>query len=190
MQINQVKQFVRNNISRFERSSKGRNIICNLYDKNNIYRGEYSFSPNGSDYLGVRKSMSHTRIMSEDLKLEKQEFVYMNKDYVTIYDPMSEIKRKVLPGEITTITTVLDYINDKFITLQKVSKLKNNLQKIKNNPDWTSSDSFDIYEPLTAKPQYEKHIEYIREGSISEINKNFGLNNQVSSINHVPYRYW
>lgn len=191
MQVNPVKQFVKNNISRFEKSSKGRNFICNLYDKNNVYRGEYSFSSNGSDYLGVRKSRSHTRIMSEDLKLEMQEFVYMNKDYVSIYDPMSDLKRKALPREITTITTVLDYINDKFITLRNVSKLKNNLQKINNdNPDWICSESFVIYEPLAEKPQYEKSTEYIREGSISEINKKIRDNMFIGGINQIPYRYW
>lgn len=191
MQVNPVKQFVKNNISRFEKSSKGRNFICNLYDKNNVYRGEYSFSSNRSDYLGVRKSRSHTRIMSEDLKLEMQEFVYMNKDYVSIYDPMSDLKRKALPREITTITTVLDYINDKFITLRNVSKLKNNLQKINNdNPDWICSESFVIYEPLTEKPQYEKSTEYIREGSISEINKKIRDNMFIGGINQIPYRYW
>lgn len=180
MQVNPVKQFVKNNISRFERSSDGR--IFNLYDKNNVYRGEYSFFTHGkSGYLGVRRSMSHTRIMSENLKLEMQEFVYMNKDYVSIYDPASDLKRKALPREITTITTVLDYINDKFKTVRNVSKLKNNLQKISDdNPDWICSDSFVIYEPLKEKPQYEKSVECVREGSISEIN----------SKNQVPYRYW
>lgn len=192
MQLNLVKQFVKDNISRFERNSGGRNRIFNLYDKNNVYRGEYTFSTCGkSDYLGVKKSMSNTRIMNEDLKLEMQEFVYMDKDYVSIYDPQTDLKRKALPGKITTITTVLDYINDKFMTLRNVLKLKNNLQKINNdNPDWICSESFVIYEPLTEKPQYEKFVEYLREGSISEIKEKAGLNLFVGGTNRIPYRYW
>lgn len=200
MNVNSVKQFVRNNISRFEKTSTGLNRFFNIYDKKGVYRGEYTFKRiSSSDYLGVRSSMSHTRIMSEDLKLEMQEFVNMDKKYVSIYDPTSDLKRKALPNEITTITTVLDYINDKFKTVRCISKLKNKLQKIRDdNPNWICSDSFVIYKPLKEKPQYEKCVEYVREGSISEVNKMVKQNSHMGSaysrlygsISQIPYRYW
>lgn len=200
MKVNPVKQFVKNNISRFEKTSTGLDRFFNLYDKKGIYRGEYTFTPiNSSSYLGVRSSISHTRIMSEDLKLEMQEFVNMDKKYVSIYDSISDLKIKALPSEITTVTTVLDYINDKFKTVRCISKLKNKLQKISDdNPDWVCSDSFVIYEPLKEKPQYEKCVEYIREGSISEVNNKVRHNhlndslysNIYGSTNQIPYRYW
>lgn len=73
MKINSVKQFVQNNIIRFEKTTSGRNCSLNLYDKNNVWRGEHTFKPiKSSDYLGVGSSVSNTRIMSKDLKLEMQ----------------------------------------------------------------------------------------------------------------------
>lgn len=123
----------------------------------------------------------------------------MDKKHVTIYDPTSDLKIKPLPREITTTTTVLDYENDTFRTERRVSKLKNDLQKISvDNPDFVCSDSFVVYEPLEEKPQYEKSVEYIREGSISEVNQKANRNTLLSSsynrlygsVNQIPYRYW
>jgi hypothetical protein len=55
-------------------------------------------------------------------------------------------------------------------------------------------DNFVVYEPLKEKPQYEKTVEYVREGSISETNKRtnalrhkYPLN---GSINQIPYKFW
>lgn len=200
MKVNPIKQFVRNNTALLDKSSNKFNRIFNLYDKKGAYRGEYVFKRvSSSDYLGVRSSRSYTRIMSEDLKLEMQEFVNMDKKYVTIYNPTSDLKIKALPIKITTVTTILDYINDKFKTIVNVSKLKNNLQKInKDNPDFVCSDSFVIYEQLEEKPQYEKSVECIREGSISEANKK-AEHNRITrstyqsiygSVDQIPYRYW
>lgn len=200
MKVNPIKQFVRNNTALLDKSSNKFNRIFNLYDKKGVYRGEYVFKRvSSSDYLGVRSSRSYTRIMSEDLKLEMQEFVNMDKKYVTIYNPTSDLKIKALPSKITTITTILDYINDKFKTIVNVSKLKNKLQKInKDNLDFICSDSFVIYEQLEEKPQYEKSVEYIREGSISEANKKAEQNRITrstyqsiyGSTDQIPYRYW
>ncbi len=51
MKISPVKQFVKSNISRFEkdkgRSSWGERMF-NLYDKNNSYRGDYQYTVNKS----------------------------------------------------------------------------------------------------------------------------------------------
>ena len=83
---------------------------------------------------------------------------------------------------ITTTTTILDFVNDKFKTLRSVSKLKNKLQRrmYADNPNFPYMDNFVVYEPLKEKPQYEKSVEYVREGSISKIN----------SKNQIPYKYW
>ena len=49
-----------------------------------------------------------------------------------------------------------------------------------DNPNFPYMDNFVVYEPLKEKPQYEKSVEYVREGSISKIN----------SKNQIPYKYW
>ena len=194
MKINQVKQFVANNVSRFEKS--GKKSVFNLYDKNNAYCGEYKFMPQeNSGYLGVKSSMSVTRIMSSKLGQALQEIVCMNKNYVTIKDKNSDTLTKALPSEITTTTTVLDFINDKFLTVQSVSKLKNKLQRLgKDDPDFKYSEDFVIYEPLKQKPQYEKSVEFTREGTISEATaNNSNANKRYSprgSIKKFPYIFW
>ncbi|MBR6098735.1 hypothetical protein IKP85_03210, partial [bacterium] len=111
MKINQVKQFVANNVSRFEKS--GKKSVFNLYDKNNACCGEYKFIPQeSSEYLGVKSSMSVTRIMNSKLGQALQEVVCMDKNYVTIKDKNSDTFTKALPSEITTTTTILDFVND------------------------------------------------------------------------------
>ena len=200
MKINQVKQFVRTNISRFELNKDARNWglhrSYNLYDKNNVYRGEYNFIPiHSNGYHGVKSSLSSTRILSEKLKLQMQEFIHMQKSYVTIKDKNSEDLTKALPSEITITSTVLDYANDKYKTVRTVSRLKNELQRIsKDDPDFIYSDNFKIYEPLKEKPQYEEDIEYVKVGSISERNKNIKILRAGyypnGSINQIPYKYW
>ena len=95
MKINKVKQFVQSSISRFEPDNNarnwGRNKAFHLYDKNNMYRGEYMFRTiHSNDYHGVKTSMSVTRIMSEKLKQQMQEIVYMQKRYVTLKSPETE----------------------------------------------------------------------------------------------------
>ena len=51
-----------------------------------------------------------------------------------------------------------------------------------------------IYETLKEKPKYEKVIEYIREGSISETKKNPLIHRTNyplrCSINQIPYKFW
>ena len=187
MKVNPVKQFIKSNISRFEKDNKSywSNRIFNLYDKNNSYRGEYQFTVNrSSSYNGVTNSLSSTRILNDKLKQEMAEYVYMDKSFINIYDAQSKdlLKTKSLPNEITTTTTILDFVNDKFKTLRSVSKLKNKLQRrmYADNPDFVYSNNFVVYEPLKEKPQYEKSVEYVREGSISKIN----------SKNQIPYKYW
>lgn len=200
MKINQVKQYIASNISRFEKDKNNCHArrLFHLYDKNNSYRGEHLYSIlHSSGYTGVKTSMSTTSIMSNKLKQEMQEIVYINKEFVDIYDPESKelLKTKALPTEITTITTVLDFINDQFKTVRSVSKLKNKLQRInKNNTDVIYSDNFVIYEPLKEKPHYEKLVEYTREGSISEAKKKT-LTHKINyplwgSINQIPYKFW
>ena len=200
MKINQVKQFVQSNIARFELNKNaqnwGHNKAFHLYGKNNTYCGEYMFKTiNSSDYLGVKSSMSVTRVMNSELRQAMQEIVCMDKDYVTLKDKSSDTFTKALPSEITTTTTVLDFVNDKFLTVRSVSKLKNKLQRLgKNDPDFKYSDDFVIYEPLKEKPKYEKSVEYIREGTISEATEKNTVTNRPyhsgNSIRQFPYIFW
>jgi len=187
LKINPVKQFVKSNISRFEKDNKNYwgNRIFNLYDKNNSYRGDYQYTVNkSSSNNGVISSLSSTRIMNDKLKQEMAEYVQTDKNFVDMYDSQSDdlLKTKPLAKEITTITTILDFVNDKFKTVRSVSKLKNKLQRrmYADNPNVPYLDNFVVYEPLKEKPQYEKSVEYVREGSISKIN----------SKNQIPYKYW
>ena len=200
MKINPVKQFVKSNIARFEKNVDGRNWghnkSFNLYDKNNTYRGEYMLRAiHSNDYHGVKTSMSVTRIMSEKLKQQMQEIVYIQKRFVTFKAPETEDLTKVLPLEITTTSTVLDYASDRYNTVRTVSKLKNKLHIIsKYDPDFIYSENHIIYEPLKEKPEYEKSVEYEIEGSISEKNKNINIRrtgyHPNGSINQIPYKYW
>ena len=148
MKINQVKQFVASNISRIEKNDGPMYRSFNLYDKNNLFRGEYNFIPlQKSGYLGIQSSLSSTRIMDTNRKLQMQEYIFMNKDYVTIKDRFSDTLTKALPKTITTTRTTMDFIKDKFITVRTTSKLKNDLQRIgKNDPDFIYFDNFVIYE--------------------------------------------
>ncbi len=69
-----------------------------------------------------------------------------------------------------------------------------------DNPNFPYMDNFVVYEPLKEKPQYEKTVEYTREGSISETNKNHNIHNisgiyrgfygYEGNINQIPYRFW
>lgn len=200
MKINSVKDFVRINISKFkkDKNTTGLNRIFNLYDKNNSYRGEYFFKAlSRSGYNGVGKSISVTRLMDDSLNQTMQEIVYMKKDCITVKDKSSDILLKVLPSEITIIRTVLDFVNDKFLTIRSVSKLRNQLQRIeKNDPDFIYKDNFVIYEPLKEKPQYKKKYEILREGKISETQKNNLLipnnreNSRLGCTHQIPYRFW
>ena len=194
MKVNSVKQFVKSNISRLVKNGERYpdNHIFHLYDKNNVYRGEYQFIPiNSNGYQGIRTAMSTTRIMSDKLKPEMQEIIYIDKNFVNFYDSNSKdlLKMKPLPTEITITTTIMDFINDKFTTFRTVSKFKNKLQRMqKDNPNFIYSDNFVIYEPLNEKPQYEKTVEVIREGSISETEKD---NRGKKGHSHqIPYMYW
>ena len=95
MKVNQIKQFVASNISRFEKTKTTTGRSFNLYDKNNLFRGEYDFTPmDRSGYLGIKSSLSSTRIMDDNRKLQMQEFVHMNKDYVTIKDKSTDTLTK------------------------------------------------------------------------------------------------
>lgn len=194
MKINQVKQFVANNVSRFEKSNK--KPVFNLYDKDNKYCGEYKFIPQESQgNLGIKSSMSVTRIMNSKLGQALQEIVCLNKNYVTLKDKTSDTFTKALPSEITTTTTVLDFINDKFLTVRSVSRLKNKLQRLgKDDPDFKYSEDFVIYEPLKEKPQYEKSVEFVREGTISgAAENNTAVNKKYTSqesIKQFPCIFW
>lgn len=203
MKVNPVKQFVKSNISRFELNkefrTRGYNKCYNLYDKNNNYRGEYQFTAlHSCGYYGVQSSISSTRIMSEKLRQEMTEYVHMDKSFINMYDSQSDdlLKTKPFLKKITTITTILDFVNDKFKTVRSVSKLKNKLQRrmYADNPNFPYMDNFVVYEPLKEKPQYEKTVEYVREGSISETNnKTNMLRHQYplnGSINQIPYKFW
>jgi hypothetical protein len=203
MKINQVKQFVRTNISRFELNKDARNWglhrSYNLYDKNNVYRGEYNFMPiHSNGYHGIKSSLSSTRILSEKLRQEMTEYVHLDKSFINMYDSQSDdlLKTKPFLKKITTITTILDFVNDKFKTVRSVSRLKNKLQRrmYADNPNFPYMDNFVVYEPLKEKPQYEKTVEYVREGSISETNnKTNMLRHQYplnGSINQIPYKFW
>ena len=187
MKVNQIKQFVASNISRFEKTGTTTGRSFNLYDKNNLFRGEFSFIPmDRSSYMGIKNSLSSTRIVDENRKLQMQEFVHMNKDYVTIKDKSTDTLTKALPNKITTIRTVIDYVKNKFITIQTTSKLKNNLQRIgENDPDFMYSDKLVIYEPLSEKPQYEKTVKVLREGKASDVKVN-----PFDSKIGVPFIYW
>ena len=197
MKVNPVKQFVKDNMLKFELSHHNSlSSRFNLYDKNGLYRGEYFNKTNGSDFLGTEKSRSVTKIFDDNLKQIMQEIVWMDKDYVRLVEPTSDIFEKALPSEITTTVTVLDFLNDKFKTVRTVSKLMNELQRIGNdNQYFKYLDYFIIYEPLNEKPMYEKSVEFVREGSISETKKNplIYRNNDSSyrgSVNQSPYKYW
>jgi hypothetical protein len=109
MKINQVKQFVASNISRFEKNIAMMGHSFNLYDKNNLFRGEFNFIPmDRSSYMGIKNSLSSTRIVDKNRKLQMQEFIYMNKDYVIIKNKSTDTLTKALPNKITTIRTVID----------------------------------------------------------------------------------
>ena len=203
MKVNPVKQFVKSNISRFELNkefrTRGYNKCYNLYDKNNNYRGEYQFTAlHSCGYYGVQSSISSTRIMSEKLRQEMTEYVHMDKSFINMYDSQSDdlLKTKPFLKKITTITTILDFVNDKFKTVRSVSKLKNKLQRrtYADNPKFPYMDNFVVYEPLKEKPQYEKTVEYVREGSISETKKKTEMNRinypLRGSINQIPYKFW
>ena len=74
MKINQVKQYIASNISRFEKDKNNCHArrLFHLYDKNNSYRGEHLYSIlHSSGYTGVKTSMSTTSIMSNKLKQDK-----------------------------------------------------------------------------------------------------------------------
>lgn len=187
MKVNPVKHFVKSNITRFEKDNKSYwgNRIFNLYDKNNSYRGDYQYTVNkSSSNNGVISSLSSTRIMNDKLKQEMTEYVHMDKSFINMYDSQSDdlLKTKPFLKKITTITTILDFVNDKFKTVRSVSRLKNKLQRrmYADNPKFPYMDNFVVYEPLKEKPQYEKTVEYVREGSISETN----------SKSQIPYKFW
>ncbi len=196
MKINQVKQFVASNISRFERKNEWGVKAFNLYDKNNIYRGEYRFNVLHSSCIhGVGESLSTTKIFDKNLKQKMQEIVHMKKDYVAIKDKSSEFLVKALPKEITTTKTVLNYEKDKFETVRTISKLQNKLQKIKDNdPDYRINRKNTIYEELKEKPKYEKIVEQVREGSISEVKNDVKFQKVIykhlDSSLKIPYIYW
>ena len=173
MEINQVKQFVTTNISRFKKINKNQVSAFKLYDKHNIYRGEYNFRAiSSSDSSGVKRSVSNTLIVGNNSQQEMQEIIYMNKDYIEFRDTNSNTIKKTLPSEIRITTTVLDYINDKFMTIKTVSKLKNILQKAeKKDAELVNTNSSVVYEPLKEKPIYEKSVEFVRHGEISKTKK-------------------
>ena len=110
----------------------------------------------------------------------------MNKKYVTVKDKTSDTLTKALPSEINILTTVLDYVNDKFKTIRTVSRLQNKLQKAGlDDIDLMLSKDSVVYKELAEKPCYEKTTEIIREGSIS------GMKNTHFSINiGAPYIFW
>ena len=200
MKVNQIKQFVASNISRFEKTKTTKGRSFNLYGKNNLFRGEYNFIPmDRSGYLGIKSSLSSTRIMDDNRKLQMQEFVHMNKDYVNIKDLSSELLTRPFPTLITTTRTVLDYVKDKFMTIRTTSKLQNELQKLgEDDPDIGFSENYPVYEPLKEKPKYEKTTEILSEGSISETQKrrhDLVVHQspfcRIKSIHtQIPYIYW
>ena len=187
MKVNPVKQFVASNITKIEKRKDALKRSFNLYDKSNLFRGEYNFIPlNKSGRLGVKTSLSTTHIMDDCRKKEMSEFVFMNKKYVTVKDKTSDTLTKALPSEINILTTVLDYVNDKFKTIRTVSRLQNKLQKAGlDDIDLMLSKDSVVYKELAEKPCYEKTTEIIREGSIS------GMKNTHFSINiGAPYIFW
>jgi len=188
MKVNQVKRFVAANISRFEKTKATKGHSFNLYNKNNLFCGEFNFIPmKRCDYLGIQRSLSSTRIMDENRKLKMLEYVYIDKNYVTFKDKTSDILIKSLPKTITTVRTIIDFIEDKFTTVRAVSKLKNNLQRIgKDDADFLCSDKFIIYEALKEKPKYDKTIEIVKEGTISDVKKLSRFRSNVG----VPFIYW
>ena len=188
MKINHVKQFVASNVSRFEKNGSTTNRSFYLYDKNKLFCGEFNFIPlHRSGYFGVKTSLSSTRIVDGKLKPRMQEYVHMDKDYVIFKDKTSDTLTKALPRTITTIRTAMDFVKDKFITVRTVSKLKNDLQRIgKEDSDFIYSDKFVIYEPLKEKPKYDRTVEVLREGTISDVKKR----NRFRSNIGVPFIYW
>ena len=196
MKISPVKQFVASNVSRFERKNEWGVKAFDLYDKNNLYRGEYRFDVlKSSSIHGVGESLSITKIFDKNLKQKMQEIVHMKKDYVEIKDKSSEFLVKALPKEITTTKTVLNYEKDKFETVRTISKLQNKLQKIKvNDPDHRINRKNTRYEELKEKPKYEKVEEQVSKGSISEVNKDVKIQKVIykhlDSSLKIPYIYW
>ena len=201
MKVDPVKQFIQRNVSRFEKDVNVHPAcVFNLYDNNNRYCGEYFYKRlSSSEYMGVKKSISVVRIMDNNLNQTMQKIIYMDKDYVTLKDPTKDVLSKVIPSEITTIVTILDFVNDRFKTILRVGKLKNQLQRIsENDPDFKYSDRFIIYEPLTEKLQYDKSVEIIREGAISETPKNnllidhrlANIRSKLNCSHQIPYRFW
>ena len=177
MKINQVKHFVASNISKFERQAGFSGKSFNLYDKNNIFRGIYCFIP-----VTHSNSLYSTQILDKSGKLQMEESIHINKDYITFEDKTSKTLTKVLPKTITTTRTIIDFVKDRFLKVRTTSKLKNDLQRIKkNNPDFINSNNFVIYESLNKIPQYEKEVESISEGAISEVMKRYNCNTSAAA---------
>ena len=136
-----------------------------LYGKNGEYLGQHMHN----SY--VDGQLWHTLIMGEDLKPKAQEIVYVKRNEKCIHPETEEEidNMKKLATQITTITTVLDHVKDKFITVKKVCKLVNPLEEVKaDDPNCIFAGTY----KSVKNPRYICCVdEVINEGSISEVNK-------------------
>ena len=70
MEVSPIKQFVRENVSKFELAgNRGRSKLFDLYNKKGDYLGKYNFySLSSCDFFGIENSLSSMRIFDEKLK--------------------------------------------------------------------------------------------------------------------------
>jgi len=197
MEIVPIEQFVRENVSRFELAGKrGKRQFFNLYDKNG-YCGEFG-TYGSSIYLSskydINAPICALRIFNNDngkLKQIMQKVSVRKIDYVEVKDHTLEIPLKAIPKTITTITTFLDFVNDKFKTLKRESMLKNELIRIgKDDPDFIYVEEHPRYEELKEKPVYEQKVEVIREGLITEAKREAYKRNYGEKPLGIPFIFW
>ncbi len=198
MEILPIKQFVRENVSRFELANKyGRNKLFDLYNKKGDYLGNYNFySLSSCEFLGIKNSLSSMRIFNEKFKPMMGEDVWMEKTYAEVKDKTKDIYLKAIPQTITTISTFFDFVNDKFKTVQRKSVLQNELIRLgKDDPDFIYAEEHPIYEELKEKPVYEQKVELLREGSISKVKEetryNIKRRDYFAKIHSgIPFIFW
>lgn len=194
MEISPVKQYLRENVSKFELARKcGRDRWFYLYNKKGNYFGEYNFlSLLGSDFLGIAKSLSTTRIFDEKTNPIMGEDTWMGKTYAIVKDKTKDLCLRAIPHTITTMTTFLDFTNDKFKTIEHKSVLQNKLVRLKkDDEDFIYSYVNISYEELKEKPIYEQKIEVVREGLISEAKKEIDSRALGDKTNWgIPFIFW
>lgn len=198
MEIIPIEQFVRENVSRFElASNRGRSKCFDLYNKKGDYVGNYNFySLLSCDFLGINNSLSSVRIFDEKLKPVMGKDNWMKKTFAMVKDKTKDVWLRAVPQTITTISTIYDFVNDKFRTIKRESVLQNELIRLgKDDPDFIYVEEHPRYEELKEKPVYEQNVELLREGSVSKVIEETRCNIQrrdyfAKKHSGIPFIFW